>query len=466
MKLAGLLSGVETVAVRGDPDVEVSSVVIDSHSVRRGSLFCCLRGEHSDGHDHAPAAVEAGATALLCERDLDLPATRAIVDDTRVAMAPIAAALYGHPSHAIDVVGITGTNGKTTTAHVLAHVLTECGKPCGVLGTLSGGFTTPTTPEAPDLQAALAAERDAGQAAVALEVSSHALVRHRVDGTRFAVAVFTNLSQDHLEEHGDMESYFAAKAQLFTGHEVGIAVIGVDGEYGRRMADIAADHGLAVLPFHTADIDDAGRWRGHRFVPSLPGRHNRLNALAAASVAVALGCDERAVSVAIATAPPVPGRFQAVPGSQTFSVFVDYAHTPDALDVALGEARRLAAPKRGRVVVVVGCGGDRDRTKRPLMGRAATTGADVAVLTSDNPRSEDPSAILEQMVEGATGDAELHIEPDRAAAIRLAIGMAAPGDVVLLAGKGHETYQETNGERHHFDDREQAVDALEALGAR
>ena len=452
MRLDQLLDGVRVLDVIGDPAVEVSAISFDSRAVQPGALHCCLPGGRQDGHRFAGDAVAAGAGSLLLQHDVDLPVTRVLVDDPRAAMAPVAAAFYGHPSRALAVIGVTGTNGKTTTTHLVAHVLTAAGRRCSTLGTLTGGFSTPTTPEAPFLQWALATARARGDAAVAVEVSSHSLVRHRVDATAFAVAVFTGLSQDHLDEHGTMDAYFAAKSRLFTDHQVGHAVIAVDDPWGARLAmDVEAAGRMRVTRVTLADWADA--WP----LP-LPGDHNRRNALCALAVGRALGVSPKAAVDALAVAPQVPGRMEAVDAGQPFAAFVDYAHKPGALEAVLQAARGMG----GRVIVVFGCGGDRDRSKRPQMGRLAAALADVAILTSDNPRSEDPMAIIGDVLGGidGRGRAEVHVEPDRRRAIELGVRLARQGDVLLVAGKGHELDQEVGGRREPFDDRDEVRRAV------
>lgn len=457
MRLDQLLAGVGVRALHGDPGVEVDAVTFDSRAVRPGALHCCLPGGRVDGHRFAADAVTAGATALLVQHDVDLPVTRVLVEDPRAAMAPIAAALYGHPSRSLAVIGVTGTNGKTTTTHLVGHVLTAAGRRCSTLGTLSGGYSTPTTPEAPLLQEALAAARTRGDAAVALEVSSHALMRHRVDGTAFAVAAFTGLSQDHLDEHGTMEAYYRAKSRLFTDHLVGHAVVVVDDPWAARLAgEIEAAGRVPVTRVTLADWPDS--WS----LP-LPGDHNRRNALCALAVARALGVDPRSAVEALARAPAIPGRLEAVDAGQLFSAYVDYAHKPGALEAVLHAVRR---PDGERVLVVFGCGGDRDASKRPVMGRVAASLADVAIVTSDNPRNEEPMGIIGDVLAGfdAQGGAEVHVEPDRRRAIELAVRLARPGDVVLVAGKGHELEQELDGRRQPFDDRDEVRRAIVAGG--
>jgi len=455
VRLDQLLDGVAVRAVHGDSSVEVTAVTFDSRSVRPGALHCCLPGGRADGHGFAGEAVVAGATSLLVQRDVDLPVTRVVVDDPRVAMAPVSAGLHGHPSRAVAVIGVTGTNGKTTTTHLVAHVLSAAGRPCSTLGTLTGGFTTPTTPEAPFLQEVLATARDRGDAAVALEVSSHALVRHRVDSTTFAVAVFTGLSQDHLDEHGTMEDYFAAKQRLFTEHEVGHAVIVVDDPWGARLArEVEGAGRIEVTRVTLADWDPT-------WLLPLPGDHNRRNALCAMAVGRVLGVSPQVAVDALAEAPEVPGRMERVDAGQAFAAYVDYAHKPGALDAVLHAAR----PAQGRLLVVFGCGGDRDRTKRAEMGRLAASLADVAILTSDNSRSEESMAIIDDVLAGidGSGGAEVHVEVDRRRAIELGVRLAQAGDVLLVAGKGHETEQEVAGRRLPFTDRIELRRAL--LGA-
>ena len=453
MRLERLTAELDVLAVEGDAAVEVIAVTHDSRAVVPGALFCCVPGERADGHDFAPEAVERGATALLCSRPLGLGVPEVRVADVRAAMGPAAAAVHDHPSASLAVVGVTGTNGKTTTTWLLQAVLEAAGRPTGLIGTLSG---TRTTPEAPDLQARLAALRDEGKRAVAMEVSSHALALHRVDGTRFAVAVFTNLGRDHLDFHESLEDYFAAKARLFSPELAERAVVDLDDAHGRLLRDAAC---IPTVGYSLADVADlelgprssTGRWRGHPFVVPLGGAFNVRNAVAAATAAAELGVDEATVVEGLAAAPPVPGRFEAVGLEAPFTAVVDYAHTPDALEALLAAAR--AVTERGRLLVVFGCGGDRDRTKRPAMGETAARLADVVVVTSDNPRSEDPAAIAEAVREGAAGPGSVTIELDRRAAIATALSAAGPGDVVVVAGKGHETTQDAGGAVVPFDDR-------------
>jgi UDP-N-acetylmuramoyl-L-alanyl-D-glutamate--2,6-diaminopimelate ligase len=469
--LDDLLAGAPEIRVRrrvGPTGVRVDGISHDSRTVQPGDLFCCLRGDRVDGHDFASTAVAGGAVGLLVERELDVPdVAQVLVDDARVAMAPIAAAFHGRPSEALTVIGVTGTTGKTTTTHLLGSILEHAGVPCGVLGTLTGVHTTP---EAPELQAQLAAFRAKGKQAVAMEVSSHALELHRADATRFAVAVFTNLGRDHLDFHGTTERYFAAKARLFDPAMAGAGVVDVDDPHGRRLLETAA---IPVTPYSLADAEnlDVGllastfRWRGRSVRLPLGGRFNVRNALAAATAAVAAGVAVDSVVDGLAAAPPVPGRFEPVEAGQPFAVLVDFAHTPESLASALAAAREGAGTHR--LLVVFGCGGDRDPSKRPLMGEVAARLADVAVVTSDNPRGEDPTAIISEVISGmpAAGSARTEREPDRRAAIALALAEAAPGDVVLVAGKGHETTQTIGDRVVPFDDRAVARALLEGRHA-
>ena len=460
-----LLHDIDAVEVRGDPaSTEVTSIEFDSRRVQAGSLFCCVPGARTDGHLHAADAVERGATALLCEHflDLDVSQVRVATGDLRPAMASVASTFYGHPSRSLRMVGVTGTNGKTTVTHLVRSILDRSGVPTGIIGTLAGERTTP---EAPDLQRLLSAFLIEGSQAVAMEVSSHALTQHRVDAIDFEVAAFTNLSRDHLDHHGSMEEYFAAKARLFETGRVRTAVVAVDDPWGGRLASSLAGPVVPVrwseaTSVRTAVGSTSFLWRGRAVTLPLTGRFNVDNALIAATVATVLGVDEDRVVEGLTHAGPVPGRMEVV-ANDPFSVIVDYAHTPAGLEVALNSARDLAGS--GRVLCLFGCGGDRDQGKRPEMGAVSSRLADVVVLTSDNPRSEDPLAVIEQIRTGLGTGADVVVEPDRAEAIRLAVGLARPGDVVLVAGKGHETTQTEAGHTRPFDDR---VEARRALAGR
>jgi UDP-N-acetylmuramoyl-L-alanyl-D-glutamate--2,6-diaminopimelate ligase len=497
MELGELLraSGV-TAELRGDGSVEIRDLAYDNRRAGPGTLFFCFPGERTDGHDFAPAAVEAGAPALVVERPLELDVPQVQVEDARAAMAPIAATFNGDPTAELGVVGITGTNGKTTTAFLIRHLLESAGHRCGLLGTVQqvvGGRIEEverTTPEAIDLQRTFDRMLEAGDEYCAMEVSSHALVLHRADAIHFAAKVFTNLSQDHLDFHADMEDYFEAKRLLFSGEggspiielEGGISVINVDDPYGRRLAeDLNCGSGGECISYSAAGgrADLSGREvtfdaSGSRFTCAtpeeeievripLPGDFNVANALAALSVAHALGLDLSAAAAALASAEQVPGRFESIDEGQPFAVVVDYAHTPDSLENVLEAARRVT---EGRLISVFGCGGDRDRDKRPLMGRAGAELSDITVVTSDNPRSEDPAAIIEQIEAGIdeAALADVVVEQDRRVAIALALGRAGEGDTVVIAGKGHEQGQEfENGRKVPFDDRDVAREELRKL---
>jgi UDP-N-acetylmuramoyl-L-alanyl-D-glutamate--2,6-diaminopimelate ligase len=465
MMVDDLLDAVPVAAVRGDTTTTaVTSVGYDSRRVGPGALFCCVPGEHTDGHDHAAEAVSRGATSLLCEHFLDLGVTQVQVPSggVRPAMASLASAFFGHPSRALQTVGVTGTNGKTTVTQLVRSILEADGRPTGVIGTLGGERTTP---ESPDLQRQLAALVAEGRRAVALEVSSHALTQHRVDGIVFDVAAFTNLSRDHLDHHGTMENYFEAKASLLAPGFCRHAVVFADDPWGARLLErLEADSATAVRRDEATDVElTVGRsrfsWRGRSIDLPLSGRFNVDNALVAAAVSTTLGVDEDTVARGLASTPSVPGRMEVVGAGAPVALLVDYAHTPAGLEVALTAARALAG--EGRVLCVFGCGGDRDTGKRPEMGAVATTLADEVVLTSDNPRSEDPLSIIDEIRAGTMAGASVAVVPDRAAAIREAVGRSRPGDVVLVAGKGHEDTQSTKGVTVPFDDREEAARALD-----
>ncbi|HVX22926.1 MAG TPA: UDP-N-acetylmuramoyl-L-alanyl-D-glutamate--2,6-diaminopimelate ligase [Acidimicrobiales bacterium] len=468
-----LLDDISVLETVGDPAAaDIRGVTHDSRQVRPGDLFCCLPGRGADGHRYAADAVARGAVGLLCEHLVDLPVPQARVapGQARPAMAAAAAAFWGHPSRDLLMAGVTGTNGKTSVTHLLGAVLSHAGRPTTVLGTLSGARTTP---EATELQRILAEARDGApagtQAAVAMEVSSHALAQSRVDGIHFDVAVFTNLSHDHLDYHGTMDDYFAAKASLFTPDRAVRGVVNAEDRWGRRLLAEARVPMVAVRADAASRVELAvGRssftWRGHRVDLAMTGAVNVHNAVLAAEAAVALGLDPAEVAAGLATAGPVPGRLEVV-GSAELAVLVDYAHTPDGLAVVLAEARRLAGD--GRVLVVFGCGGDRDRAKRPLMGGVAVRLADRAWLTSDNPRNEDPGAIIEEVLAGtgdAVGTGRLVVDPDRRSAIAAAVADAAPGDVVVVAGKGHEAVQVVGDRRLPFDDRTVVAEILAGPG--
>jgi len=507
--------------------VEVTGLSYDSRSVHAGDLFFCVSGFQSDGHEFAPQAVEAGAAALVVERPLGLGVPELMVESARDAMAPLAARFYGDPSSELHVVGVTGTNGKTTTAYLVRALLEAIGEQCGLLGTVKavvGGVERPvtrTTPEAIDLQADFRAMLDGGDEACAMEVSSHALALGRADGIHFSVAVFTNISRDHLDFHETMEDYFQAKRRLFEtapegsvtaaavgagdgrARSAGVSVVNVGDPYGQRLAaEIDDVRTFAVQDGGTAAELVQADYRatnvrctfegcgftlhtpaGERDVAlPVPGRFNVANALGALAAVHALGGELDVLVAALKGGVRVPGRFEPVDEGQDFAVLVDYAHTPDSLENVLAAARELAASAdergRGRVICVFGAGGDRDRGKRPLMGEIAARLADVAVVTSDNPRSEEPGQIIAEImagvalvdrsehpqVEGTPESPPVRSVADRGEAIAEAIADAHAGDVLVIAGKGHEQGQELAGGRKvPFDDVEVARSALRAL---
>jgi UDP-N-acetylmuramoyl-L-alanyl-D-glutamate--2,6-diaminopimelate ligase len=459
MDLERLVAALEPMEVLGRPSVEVLDLAYDARAVTPGALFFAVPGESADGHDFAAEAVERGAVALVVERELDLPVRQLVVPDSRAAMAPAADVFFGEPTRELEVVGVTGTSGKTTTSHLLFAILAAAGRRPGLLGTVEarvGGErrgVVRTTPDAIDLQRVLREMLDAGDRSCAMEASSHASVLHRLDRVRFAVLIFTNLSRDHLDFHGDMDSYFEAKRRLFLVEPRPIAVVNVGDDYGRRLAEELP----AAITF---TADDTSALDGIEL--RLQGRFNRENALAALYASRALGIDDDAIRRGLESVRGIPGRFESVVSGQPFHVIVDYAHKPGALENVLRAANDLA--DGNRVLLVVGAGGDRDRGKRPVMGRLASELSDVAIITSDNPRSEDPEAIAAEIVSGAEGHVE--VELDRAAAIGRAIGLAGPGDVVVIAGKGAEQGQEFADRTIPFDDREAAKEAIEALEAR
>jgi UDP-N-acetylmuramoyl-L-alanyl-D-glutamate--2,6-diaminopimelate ligase len=450
-------------------NVEISSLAYDNRLVAPGALFFCVPGYTRDGHDFAPDAVARGAAALVVERPLNLGIPEIQVPSVRAAMAPAAARFHGDPTARLQTIGVTGTNGKTTTAFLLRALLEPTGRSTGLMGTVKsviGGVeheVMRTTPEAIDLQRTFAEMLEAGDQACVMEVSSHALELHRADAIHFAAAIFTNLTQDHLDFHETMEQYYGAKRLLFTDLAPAHAVVNVDDAYGARLAaELAPAQAITFALEHDATYR-AGAVQtgldGSRFTVTAPdgvyelaspltGRFNVSNVLGAFATARALGVDARTAIDAIAAAGQVPGRFQSVAEGQDYAVLVDYAHTPDSLENVLRAARALTT---GRLHVVFGCGGDRDRGKRPLMGEIAARLADRVIVTSDNPRSEDPEAIIEEILVGS-GDHVEH-EVDRRVAIDRAIATAEPGDVVVVAGKGHEQGQEFEGGRKiAFDD--------------
>ncbi len=495
VRLEELARAAGEVRIVGDAATEVVELAYDSRKVGPGTLFFCVPGEKVDGHEFAAKAVEAGAAALVVERELsELKVAQAVVEDARVAMAPLAACFYGDPTSELKVAGITGTNGKTTTAFLLREILESAGVRCGLLGTVKqvvGGVEEEverTTPEAIDLQGTFRRMLDGGDSACAMEVSSHALALHRADAIDFDVALFTNLTQDHLDFHADMEDYFASKRLLFEMAPE-TAIVNVDDPYGRRLADefecvtfsaeggdadlVANDVGITPLGSEfsitsgptglKANYLDTFRPVGGdcRVKTRLAGDFNVANALGAFAAALALGVEPEVAASGLARAAPPPGRFEPVNEGQDFTVLVDYAHTPDSLENVLRAARGLG---EGRVISVFGAGGDRDRGKRPQMGRAGAELSDLAIVTSDNPRSEDPEAIVAEILAGIEDRDGVEVEVDRRAAIAMALARAEAGDTVVIAGKGHEQGQEfEDGRKLPFDDRDVAREELRRL---
>ncbi|MEJ7567410.1 MAG: UDP-N-acetylmuramoyl-L-alanyl-D-glutamate--2,6-diaminopimelate ligase [Gaiellaceae bacterium] len=475
MELERLIAALAPEAVLGAAAVEVRGLAYDARAVTEGAAFFCVPGSTRDGHDFAAAAIENGAVALVVERAVEPAVPQLVVTDARAAMATAADLFFGEPTRELEVAGVTGTSGKTTTAFLLWSILEAAGRAPGLLGTVEsriGGEVRPavrTTPEAIDLQRTFREMLDAGNRSVALEASSHASVLHRLDRVRFDVLVFTNLSQDHLDFHADMDDYFAAKRRLFTGAAPPPAAVNLGNGWGRRLADELSDQRRA--PLVTFGFADDAEIRPDKLLlgasgasftaggieirSQLRGRFNVENVLAAVAAGILLDVPEEEIAAGIDALPGVPGRFEAVDEGQPFAVIVDYSHKPDALDNVLRAARDLAD---GRVLVVFGAGGDRDRGKRPLMGKIAKDLADVVIVTSDNPRGEDPLAIIQDILQGS--GIEVEIDPDRRAAIGRAISLAELGDVVVIAGKGHEQGQEVAGEKLPFDDREVAREAL------
>src|SRR5438477_4494424 len=433
MDLERLVAAIGAVDVVGRAPVEVQELAYDTRAVAPGTAFFCVPGARADGHDFAAEAIERGAVALVVERPLEVEVPQLVVPDSRAAMAPAADAFFGEPTRELQVAGVTGTTGKTTTTFLLYAILAAAGRRPGLIGTIEarvGGErrgVKRTTPEAIDLQRLFREMLDAGDRSVAMEASSHASALHRLDRVRFAALVFTNMSHEHLDFHADMEDYFQAKRRLFVDGRPPAAV-NVGDEYGRRLASELPE----ALTFGLADDAELGAAALDGVDLKLRGRFNLENALAAFAAARLLGVDDEAVVRGLASVRGVPGRFEAIDEGQPFEVIVDYAHKPLALETLLRAVRELAPD--GRVICVFGCGGDRDREKRPQMGRLASELADVVIVTNDNPRSESPQEIIDQIVAGAVGDVE--VEPDRARAIGQAIERAHDGDVVLIGGKG------------------------------
>jgi UDP-N-acetylmuramoyl-L-alanyl-D-glutamate--2,6-diaminopimelate ligase len=476
---AALVAALADARVDGTASREICALAHDSRAVEPGSLFVALRGTHVDGHAYLGRAIERGAIAVVVDRAfastqaLPTGVTTIVVPDTRIALSRLSAAFFGYPARALAIAGITGTNGKTTTAYLLAAMLAEAGIACGTIGTLGASFgdfrqsLENTTPLALELQALLAQMRDRDARAVAMEVSSHALALDRVADVPFRATALTNVSRDHLDFHESFEAYAAAKRSLFV--DAPCAVLNADDAHGQRWADelrgtrahvvtygIARDADLHATEVNVRADGSTFVLDGQTFATRLPGRFNVSNALAAIGLARAIGGDDGACARALAAFERVPGRMEHLAGGGV-DVLVDYAHTPDALDVVLHAARETT---HGKLIVVFGCGGDRDRGKRPQMGRIASELADRVIVTSDNPRSEDPVAIAREIASGIADAARATVELDRRSAIRLAIADAARGDVVVVAGKGHEDYQIVGTQTFVFDDRDEVRAAL------
>ncbi|MGI8427598.1 MAG: UDP-N-acetylmuramoyl-L-alanyl-D-glutamate--2,6-diaminopimelate ligase [Actinomycetota bacterium] len=465
------------------PEPQITGLSYDSRRVTRGDLFFSIPGSNSDGHDFAVKAFEAGAVALVCERAIDVRSPQVLVGDCLVAMNRLAAPFFGSPSDHLEIAGVTGTNGKTTTAYLLESIFEAAGRKTGLIGTVetrfAGGVSVPgdrTTPESIDLQRLLAQMVEAGADTCAMEVTSIGIQRRRIEGTRFAAVAFTNLTQDHLDYHPSMAEYYLAKRRLFSPEFSGYAAINLDDEYGARLV---GETELQVLTYgvdsraellalnielgpRSSDFRAASSELDLAITVPAPGRFNVYNALAAIAVSHLMGVDPTAIARGIAGVRPIPGRLERVDRGQNFSVLVDFAHTPAGIRGVLAAAREVA---RGRVILVFGCGGDRDREKRSQMGEAAGD-SDIAIATSDNPRNEDPGAILRSIEQGlktSPPPGGYRIVEDRHEAIRQALVMAEKDDVVVIAGKGHEACQIVSGVRIPFDDRDVAAEILEEI---
>jgi UDP-N-acetylmuramoyl-L-alanyl-D-glutamate--2,6-diaminopimelate ligase len=475
MQLDALIRALSPSEVTGGRPVEIADLAYDTRTVTDGALFFCVVGERVDGHDLAWEAIERGAAAVVVERSLEVDVPQLVVPSVRESMPVAADVFFGEPTKELELAGVTGTNGKTTTAFLLRAILGAAGRRPGLVGTVEwevGGRRRPapfTTPEAIDLQRLFRKMLDAGDRSAAVEASSHGSAHRRLDRVRFDVLVFTNLTQDHLDLHGSMDDYFQAKRRLFTGLQPPPSAINVGDAWGRQLADDLRDAHRAPLVTFGLTEDAEIRPEALRVTPTgssfraggiaietpLRGSFNVENALGAVAAGILLDLDEDAIADGVASMHGVPGRFEAIDEGQQFAVVVDFAHTPDSLATVLRAARDLGD---GRVIVVFGAGGDRDRGKRPLMGKVAANGADVTIVTSDNPRSEEPLAIIQDVLQGTGVDVE--IDPDRRSAIDRAIALAAEGDVVVIAGKGHEQGQDVGGVVTPFDDREVAREAL------
>jgi len=479
MKLQELLREIVPTRLTGPAGQEITGICYDSRKVTPGSLFVAVKGFQSDGHAYIPKALEQGACALLVQ---DVPETLpenvtcVQVPDTREALAQIAAVWYGHPERELKLIGLTGTNGKTTVTHLIRHMLEHCGEKCGLIGTNGVFFgdvareSARTTPESLELYGILREMADAGMTCCAMEVSSHSLVLHRVLGLRFDAAAFTNLTQDHLDFHGDMEQYYLAKKLLFD--RCATAVINTDDSWGARLAG-ETDCQTITLSARTVEAELVAK--NVRLLPdgvqavvvrdcdiarlrlAIPGMFSVYNGLTAVGCCLALGLTLEQACEALATAAGIKGRAEIVPTGREFTVMIDYSHTPDSMENILRTVRGYA---KGRIIGLFGAGGDRDREKRPIMGRIAQDNCDLAIVTSDNPRSEEPEAIIADILAGMDSKARPKVIPDRREAIAWAVKNARKDDIIVLMGKGQETYQEILGVKHHLDEREEVAKAL------
>lgn len=493
MRLEQIAELLLTARLIGDKNTKINGIQIDSRKVSAGDLFICLPGHTQDGHDFAPQAMELGASALVVDRELPIGIPQILVKDCRLAMAVIADIYFEQPSHKLKLIGVTGTNGKTTTTYLIERILADAGFSPGVIGTVEmryGGRSYPmsgTTPEALELQRSLAGMVESGSNYCVMEASSHALEQGRVKGCRYRTAIFTNLTQDHLDYHYTMERYAAAKELLFSrlGNEYAnsqgdrtFAVLNADDEASEGFAKATAAEVITYGVDQEADIRathvritahgtsfHVNTFKGEADITlQMTGKFNVYNALAAIGAALIEEVPLAQIKASLESLPGVPGRVEAVNAGQPFAVIVDYAHTPDGLENVLAAVKEVAS---GRIICVFGCGGDRDRTKRPLMGSIAGRYADYAIVTSDNPRTEDPAQILKDIEVGLIGDGvsgdRYELLADRHAAIQKAVDMASPDDVILIAGKGHETYQIIGDQTHDFDDRVVAKEAIRSL---
>ena len=479
MKLKDLLREIVPTRLLGDDGQEVTGICYDSRTVTPGSLFVAIKGFQSDGHAYIPKALAQGARALLVQdvpENLPEGVTCVQVPDTREALARVAAAWYGHPERELKLIGVTGTNGKTTVTHLIRHMLEHCGEKCGLIGTNGVFFgdvareSARTTPESLELYGILREMRDAGMTCAAMEVSSHSLVLHRVLGLQFDAAAFTNLTQDHLDFHGDMEQYYLAKKLLFDRCDT--AVINTDDSWGARLAGETA---CAKITLSARTVEAELVAKNVRLQPdgvqavvvrdcdiarmslAIPGMFSVYNGLTAVGCCLALGLSLEQACEALASASGIKGRAEIVPTGRDFTVMIDYSHTPDSMENILRTVRGYA---KGRIVGLFGAGGDRDREKRPIMGRVAQEGCDLAIVTSDNPRSEEPEAIIRDILAGMDSKARPKVIPDRREAIAWAVKNAQKDDVIVLMGKGQETYQEICGVKYHLDEREEVAKAL------